>query len=91
MLHDLVDIAGWAGAAVLLLAYIMLTLGRLSASSLVYHWLNVAAGAGIVANSAWNRAWPSVTINVVWMAIGLYGVTGVIGRRRLLAPERGRE
>ena len=88
MLHHVVDIAGWAGAALLLSAYILLTLGRLSASSAVYHWMNLLAGAGIVANSGWNGAWPSVVINVVWMAIGLYGV---LGRARSFAPERGRE
>jgi len=88
MLHHVVDIAGWAGAALLLSAYILLTLGRLSASAPSYHWMNLLAGAGIVANSGWNGAWPSVAINVVWMAIGLYGIAS---GRRLLAPERGRE
>ena len=88
MMHYAIEIVGWAAAALMLSAYILLTLGRLSASSNAYHWLNVLAGAGIIVNSGWNGAYPSVAINVVWMAIGLYGV---VSRRRSLAPERGRE
>jgi len=83
-----IEIAGWAGAVLMLTAYILLTLGKLRSSSAAYHVLNTLAGAGLIINSGWNGAYPSVAINVVWMAIGLYGV---LSRRRLLAPERGRE
>jgi hypothetical protein len=50
--------------------------GRISARSNVYQWLNVLSGAGFIVNSGWNGAYPSAFINVVWMAIGLYGVFG---------------
>ena len=71
-----VEIVGWAAAAMMLTAYILLTLGRLSARSNVYHALNVLAGLGIILNSGWNGAYPSVFINVVWAVIGLYGIFG---------------
>ena len=76
MLKVTIEIVGWAGAVLMLSAYLMLTSGRISSRSNLYHWLNVLAGAGIIANSGWNGAYPSVFINVVWMAIGLYGVFG---------------
>ena len=50
----------------------------------MYQWLNVFAGAGLIVNSGWNGAYPSVFINVVWMAVGLYGVFG-----RAAATARG--
>jgi hypothetical protein len=71
-----VEIVGWLAAITMLTAYILLTLGRLNSKSNLYHWLNVLSGAGIIANSAWNGAYPSVFINVAWVLIGMYGVFG---------------
>lgn len=39
-----------------------------------YQWLNVLAGAGFIVNSGWNGAYPSATLNLIWMAIGHYGL-----------------
>jgi hypothetical protein len=71
-----VEIVGWVAAALLLSAYMLLTMGKVSSRSRLYQWLNVAAGAGLIVNSGWNKAYPSVFINVVWVAVGLYGVFG---------------
>ena len=76
MFKYLIEIAGWVAAALMLSAYLLLTMGRSSARSNVYQWLNVLSGAGFIVNSGWNGAYPSAFINVVWMAIGLYGVFG---------------
>ena len=84
MANYTIEIIGWAAAALLLSAYVLLTLGRVTSRSKVYQWLNVLAGAGLIVNSGWNGAYPSVFINVVWMAIGLYGVFG-----RAAAPAPG--
>ena len=70
----LIEIVGWAAAAMMLAAYVLLTTGRLSAHSPWYQWFNVLSGAGFIVNSGWNGAYPSAFINVMWMAIGLYGV-----------------
>ena len=69
-----VEIVGWAAAAMMLSAYLLLAAGKFSPRSNSYHWLNVLSGAGFVINSGWNGAYPSAFINVVWAAIGLYGV-----------------
>lgn len=74
MLKYAIEIVGWTSAAMMLSAYVLLTTGRLSSRSVAYQWLNVLAGAGFVVNSGWNGAYPSAFINVLWMAIGLYGV-----------------
>ncbi len=84
MANYVIEIVGWIAAALLLSAYVLLTLGKISSRSRVYQWLNVFAGAGLIVNSGWNGAYPSVFINVVWMAVGLYGVFG-----RAAAQARG--
>jgi hypothetical protein len=76
MLKYLIEIVGWVAAALMLSAYLLLTMGRITARSNIYQWLNVLSGAGFIVNSGWNGAYPSAFINVVWMAIGLYGVFG---------------
>ncbi|MGP8035565.1 MAG: CBU_0592 family membrane protein [Steroidobacteraceae bacterium] len=70
----LIEIIGWVAVAMMLSAYMLLTAGRLSSNSPVYQWLNVLSGAGFVVNSGWNGAYPPAFINVMWAAIGLYGV-----------------
>ncbi len=70
----LIEVIGWIAAVMMLSAYVLLTTGRLSSVSPVYQWLNVLSGAGFIVNSGWNGAYPSASINVMWMAIGLYGV-----------------
>jgi formate hydrogenlyase subunit 3/multisubunit Na+/H+ antiporter MnhD subunit len=76
MANYTIEIVGWIAAALLLSAYVLLTMGKFTSRSKVYQWLNVLAGAGLIVNSGWNGAYPSVFINVVWMAVGLYGVFG---------------
>jgi len=82
MLKYTIETVGWVAAALMLSAYLLLTSGRLSSRSTLYHWMNVLSGAGFVINSGWNGAYPSAFINVVWAAIGLYGLFG----RRVATP-----
>lgn len=74
MLRYFIEIIGWSAAALMLAAYVLLTIGRLSPRSVSYQALNVLAGAGFIVNSGWNGAYPSAFINVMWVAIGLYGL-----------------
>jgi len=76
MLRYTIEIVGWVAAVLMLLAYLLLTMGKITGRSNLYQWLNVLSGAGFIVNSGWNGAYPSAFINVVWVAIGLYGVFG---------------
>lgn len=67
-----IEIVGWTGAALILVAYLLLSAGRLTGQSRIYQWLNVAGAAAFVLNSGWNGAIPSATLNVIWMGIGLF-------------------
>lgn len=72
MTDILIEALGWAGAALILASYILLSNGRLQGQSAVYQWMNVGGAIGLVINSGWNGAIPSVALNVVWMAMGLF-------------------
>lgn len=67
---ELVEYAGWLGAGALLGAYVLVSSGRLTARGNAFQLLNVAGAVGLVVNGAWHDAWPSVGLNVVWIAVG---------------------
>ncbi len=66
----LVEIAGWAGAVLILGAYLLLSMGRLTGQSALYQGMNVAGAAGFIVNGWWHGALPSAALNVIWMLIG---------------------
>jgi hypothetical protein len=66
----LVEIAGWGGAVLILLAYLLLSAGRLTGQSLAYQTMNVVGAAGFVINGWWHGALPSAVLYVLWLLIG---------------------
>lgn len=77
----LIEIAGWAGAAFILLAYLFLSAGRLTGQSLVYQAMNVVGAAGFVVNGWWHGAIPSAALNVLWLLIGAIASWRIIRKR----------
>jgi hypothetical protein len=76
-----VEIAGWAGAALILFAYLFLSAGRLTGQSLVYQGMNVVGAAGFVINGWWHGAIPSAALNVLWLLIGAIASWRIISKR----------
>lgn len=77
-----VEIVGWTGAGLILLAYLLLSMGKVTGQSPHYQWMNVAGAAGFVVNGWWHGALPSTALNVVWMGIGLVALSGIWRKRR---------
>ena len=76
-----VEVAGWAGAALILFAYLLLSMGRLTGQSPLYQWMNVFGAAGFVVNGWWHGAIPSAALNVLWFLIGGFALWR-IGQRK---------
>ena len=70
MVEIAVEVAGWAGALLILLGYLFISAGRLTGQSPVYLWMNIVGAAGFVINGWWHRAIPSTALNIIWMGIG---------------------
>lgn len=75
-----VEVAGWAGAGLILLAYLLLSAERLTGQSLLYQGMNVVGAAGFVVNGWWHGAWPSAALNVLWLLIGLVASVHILRR-----------
>jgi hypothetical protein len=71
MRHLLLEGAGWAGAAALLLAYGLVSAGRVRASGAWFQVMNLLGAGGLAANGLYHDAWPSFALNAIWIAIGL--------------------
>jgi hypothetical protein len=71
----LVDVAGWIGMALLIGAYALVTTGRILGPSLRFQLMNLVGGALLMVNSAWYGAWPSAALNLVWVVVGLVGLS----------------
>ena len=65
-----VEVAGWFGAGLILLGYLLVTTGKLTGKSPLFQWINVLGAAGFIVNGWWHDALPSTVLNVIWMLIG---------------------
>jgi hypothetical protein len=70
----IVNVVGWAGMALLIGAYVLVTLGRIAGPGLTFQLMNLVGGALLMVNSAYYGAWPSAALNVVWVIIGVAGL-----------------
>ena len=69
----LVEIAGWSGARLILLAYLLLSMGRLTGRSALYQGMNVVGAAGFAVNGWWHGALPSASL-MIWLLIGAWAL-----------------
>jgi hypothetical protein len=76
-----VEIVGWIGAALILLAYLFLSAGKLTGQSVVYQGMNIVGAAGFVINGWWHRAIPSAALNVLWLLIGAFATWRILKKR----------
>jgi hypothetical protein len=76
-----VEVAGWTGATLILLAYLLLSAGKLTGQSLGYQGMNIVGAAGFVINGWWHGAIPSAVLNVLWLLIGGVAAWRIVKRR----------
>jgi hypothetical protein len=68
-----IEVIGWFGAAILLLAYFFLSMGDKPPGP-KFQAINGIGSAALLVNGAAHGAWPSVALNTVWFAIAVVGL-----------------
>ena len=76
-----IEVIGWICAAIILVAYGLLSAGKLSGKSVIYQVMNAVGAAGFVLNSGYNGAMPSAALNVIWVGIALAALLRVRATR----------
>jgi hypothetical protein len=77
-----IEIIGMLGAFLLLLAYLMVSLRRWDGQSWPYQLTNLAAATLLIIYSLQKTAYANVFINLVWVAVGIIGITLLIWRKK---------
>lgn len=70
----MIEILGWSGALLLLLAYGLLSVGKLRSQDVRYQSMNIIAGVFLIVNAVSNGVWPFVALNAVWALVGIFTV-----------------
>ena len=76
-----IEAVGWGGAVLILLAYALLSSGKLTGQSQLYQALNIIGAAGFALNGWWHDAKPSAVLNILWMLIGAVALARILRRR----------
>jgi phosphatidylserine synthase len=76
----LINILGWTGSLLYLLAYALVSMKKTEGDSVVYQGMNIIAGALLVIYTLSLGAYATTGLNAVWVAIGLF----TLGRKWLI-------
>jgi hypothetical protein len=68
----LIDILGWTGSILYLLAYALVSGKKTEGDSLLYQGINIFAGTLLVIYTLYLGAYATTGLNAVWVAIGLF-------------------
>lgn len=66
-----VDVLGWTGSILYLLAYVLISMKKTAGDSLLYQGINIFAGTLLVIYTLYVGAYATSGLNAVWVVIGL--------------------
>lgn len=71
---------GWLGAALVLSAYLMVSVGTIAPKSAAFQLLNLFGSVGIVVAAAGKRDYPPLVLNIIWAVVALVVLIGLVVR-----------
>jgi hypothetical protein len=71
----IVEVIGWSGMLLILIAYFLITMKKVERDSKLYHGMNLLGSITLGYNTLVNMAYPSTFLNVMWILIAIYGLT----------------
>jgi len=83
--HDLI---GNAGVALIILAYLLLQLDRLSSTALTYSLMNALGAALVIISLYFDFNLSAFVIEAFWVVISLVGIARWWSRRRMCCSRR---
>ncbi|WP_315821469.1 CBU_0592 family membrane protein [Paraflavitalea speifideaquila] len=81
-INSIYPVLGWVGTLAYLLAYFLLSVGRINARQLSYHTLNVVGAIGLTVNALYYADLPNVVVNFVWGLIAICALFVIYRRRK---------
>jgi len=68
------DISGWIGAICVLIAYFLISTGKIQKGNRYYHLLNLLGALFLIFNTIYLEAYPSAFVNIIWSFIAISGI-----------------
>ncbi len=78
----LFDAVGLIGVVCILLAYYLITVGKLTGKDISYHLINMLGAILLLISLYWTPNLASIVIEICWLAISFYGIYGIVKSRR---------
>ena len=69
-----IEILGWLGSVLVILAYALNIKKKLDSDSLLYYFLNITGSSLLIINTLYHHAIPSMMVNVVWVLIAVVAI-----------------
>lgn len=69
-----VHAVGWFGGGLVVVAYLLNTTGKLTATHISYQLLNLTGSIALIVNTAIVGAYPSTAVNIIWVFIAVLGL-----------------
>ena len=83
-----VDLIGWFAAGAVLVAYALVSTGRVRAASYTYQSLNFLGGLALAVNTFYYMAYPSTALNIVWSLVAVYAIWHLRVAKSQIGPPR---
>ena len=75
----LVQVVGWIGTFLIILAYFLISYKKIGADSKVYQTMNLLGAVGVGTNVFYEQAWPAVALQVIW---GIIAITALVKKQK---------
>lgn len=85
---DELELCGWIGAILVLVAYHMVSTGKSKAHSKYFQLLNIAGAIFLVTYTYNLRAYASMAVNVIWVGIGMSSFIIILNLSNLLLKRK---
>ena len=66
-----IDVIGWVGSAMVVIAYALNMYNRLTADALAYYLLNIIGSICLILNTVYHHAIPSAAVNIIWVLLAV--------------------
>lgn len=70
----IIEIIGWLGSTLVVLAYALNMYKKLEADSLTYYLFNIIGSGCLIINTFYHNAIPSAVVNIIWVLIALFAM-----------------
>lgn len=78
MKKNLIEIFGWYGMIVIVLAYALVSFSFLSVDSIWYQLLNGTGAMGIVVVSLYKKTYQPGILNIIWTLIAVIAIINIL-------------